>query len=159
MYIMGLFEFKEYLQASHYLEEAVREFQLFTCRGYADIHPTRTAYDPGQGKMYKESLNVADYAIWLVESKQILLNDQEFWQRRLDALESALKTLTPEEQSIFQLFQSGAVLSRIKTEPVLIKIKTYLESLIGSNPKLQQKSLDDETDFEEGTEADHGQPA
>ncbi|EIM05330.1 hypothetical protein A1A1_16740 [Planococcus antarcticus DSM 14505] len=153
MYVMGLFEFKEYLQSSHYLSVAVEEYERFTFRGYADIHPTRIKIDYDQGKMYKEGMNVENYVIWLVESKDILIKDQQFWQRRLNALNRALQILTPLERDIYNLFSIGKTQSRLQTEPVLLKIRDQLELLIDSSPVLKERSLDDEdADFDEDSE-------
>lgn len=150
MYVMGLFEFKEYLQASQYLEEANREYQIFTRRGYADIYPTRINYDYGMKKMFKESMDVANYVIWLIESKEILEKDRQFWQRRLQALQKAVALLTPEEQEVLRLFQEGKAMSRRITEPVLLKVKDQLEKTVDASPELKEKSLHDETEEEYG---------
>lgn len=156
MYIMGLFEFKEYLQASHYLAEANEEYRLFTHRGYADVFPTRIAIDSDQGKMFKEGLNVENYVIWLVESKDILIKDQQFWQRRLNALNKAAEFLTPDEQVVFRSYLNRSNVTREVIEPVLLKLKDQLERLIDSSPILKERSLDDEdADFKEDLEAEH----
>lgn len=127
---MGMYEFKQYLDSPQLLAEKQREYRLFEQRGYADIHPTRMGYDYGQGKMFKESLNVADYAIWLVESKEIIEKEVEFWEQRVVMLQKAIDTLSDDEWLSFKDFRQNKHVNRSVIEPILLKLKKELEVVI-----------------------------
>lgn len=127
---MGMYEFKQYLDSPQLLAEKQREYRLFEKRGYADIHPTRIGYDYGQGKMFKESLNVADYAIWLVESKEIIEKELEFWEQRVVMLQRAINILSDEEWLVYNDFRQDKDVNRSVIEPVLLKLKVELEIIV-----------------------------
>lgn len=127
---MGMQEFKQYLDAPQLLAEKERDYRLFERRGYADIHPTRIGYDHGMGKMFKESLHVEDYVIWLIESKDIIKEQVHFWEQRVAMLQKAINTLSDDEWLAFNDFRQEKEVERARIEPILMKLKAELEILV-----------------------------
>lgn len=130
MYFMGMFEFRQYMNAAEKLREIQEEQELIIHNAYVDIHPTRVHFDYEQGKMYSESLNVADYAIWLIEMKESHSKHREFWKQRATAFEKVLNSLSEEEQKFFGEVKSNAPGVGRPHRMVIEKLKKELEKVV-----------------------------
>lgn len=135
MYFMGMFEFRQYMNAADKLREIEEEQAVIIHRAYSDIHPTRVHFDYEQGKMYSESLNVADYAIWLIEMKESHSKHRAFWERRAAIFESAKATLSEKERELFEEVRSNSAGLGRAHRMVIEKLKKYLEKTVSDRPR------------------------
>lgn len=132
MYFMGMFEFKRYMDAADTLEELKQEQDAVIQGAYEDIHPTRVHYDYEQGKMFSESLNVADYAIWLIEKKESHSRHREFWERRATTFDSVKNVLSEEEKILLEEVKSSDPSIGMEHRKVIEKLKKHLERAISN---------------------------
>lgn len=128
MYISN-YEFFQYVTAAEYLQELKRAHHIEIQRLYDDIHPTRIAYDSGLGAMFSESVNVEDYAIWMIETKEKQKKQRSYYEEKADVFKKALFSLTNEERLYFETIkQRGEI--EISNDPVIEKLKRFLETQI-----------------------------
>ncbi|MED3554000.1 hypothetical protein [Cytobacillus praedii] len=125
---MGMYEFHQYVNAESILQELQELQELEIQRLYDDVHPTRTQYDRDQGIWYSESVNVAEYAIWLVETKERHKQHRLHYEERAISFQRALSKLTEDEQALFRGFYQGV---NPTGEKIAYKLKRLLESEVG----------------------------
>lgn len=147
MYFMGMYEFQQYMYAAERLEELTNLHDLTIRRAYADIHPTRMAFNTGLGKVYSESINVAEYAIWLIEMKEGHFNQREFWRLRAAAFDRVVQSLSAEDKKLLQEVKSGSSNLAVAHRVVLETLKKMLEGLISSTQELRRG--EELTDYED----------
>ena len=70
MYRMSRSEFWQYKIAKARLKELRKLHEIELQEAYDNIHPTRTAVDYHIGRIYVESINPADYAIYLIDLQE-----------------------------------------------------------------------------------------
>lgn len=146
MYFMGMYEFQQYMYADEKLKEINGEHELAIRRAYADIHPTRVAFNHDLGEVYSESINVAEYAIWLIDVKEGHSKQREHWRLRTEAFGIAVSTLTSEELLLLHDVKHGALELFQSHRLVIKKLKKKLEQIIASRPSLRKE--DDLVDCE-----------
>lgn len=134
-YFMGQFEFRQYVNAATRLEAIKQRHEQELQDAYDGIHPTRVCYDYEKGEFFSESLNVADYAIWLVDLKSDQEEQQEYWNVRAEAFECAKEGLSKREQQ--SLRDTDGVM--INDMIIMRKVKKELEKIVASKPKLQRR--------------------
>lgn len=139
MYFMGMFEFRQYMNAADRLQELTEEHDFIIRNAYADVHPTRIHYDFEQGKMYSESLNVADYAIWLLEMKESHFKQREYWQKRSLAFEDAMHSLSDHEKMLFEEVRANNQAAGRLHRAAIEKLKRELERVVSSRSDLNSK--------------------
>ncbi|WP_391119376.1 hypothetical protein [Psychrobacillus sp. L3] len=149
MYKMTDTELHRYLNATTTYERLCIEQQEELEEAYENVFGTRTSWDYEQGKIYSESLNVADYAIYLVDLKGKHKNDRELWERRIRVFKRALYCLTDEEQFIYR--KSPATFKDYELyHKILDTLRNYLEEIVSTIPELQEK---EKKFFESASEA------
>lgn len=118
---MSNYEFRQYEQAEKKLEMARYYNANELEQAYDGIHPTRTVLDYSLGKLYVESVNPAEYAVYLVDLQEGHKQVENYWSMRAEAYKQAIKLAT-----------SG---KRYEIKEVLCKI-------IASRPELQRNNAD-----------------
>lgn len=133
MYHMSESEFMQYEIAEIRLKELRSKHADELQDAYDGIHPTRTVFDYERG-VYSESVNPADYAIYLVELREEHERIEKWWELRAIAYQDALNQLAEPEHA------------QARKE-----IKGILSLLIENRPDLQRRfiPLDDLDDIEE----------
>lgn len=139
MYVMGMIEFRRYMRAEERLQELRARQQEELQNAYDDIHPTRVAYDYERCETYSESLNVEDYAIWLVEIQQTHKKQRKYWIRRANAFNAALEKLSEEKQEIFKSVWINKNRPNAKYRKVQDELRNELAKVVSSTPMLQRK--------------------
>lgn len=131
MYFMGNEEFKQYLYSESRLEELQSSNALRVRRAYADIHPTRVAVNYDTGDVFSESVNVAEYACFLVDMKEEMKENQERLTKRVRILHEALAAMDPEEAAAIRAFlEYDADLEPHRAQKALKSLKVWLEKLL-----------------------------
>lgn len=142
MYFMGSEEFKQYLYSEERLKELISAQELHTRRAYNDIHPTRMGYDREMGSMYSESINVADYAIWLVELKEKQQEMRGKMVERVQLLHRVLDELPGEEVDVLRRhIENCQGLNQALLYRAMKHLKDRLESLLSSNHSASNQSV------------------
>lgn len=133
MYYMGSVEFKRYLFAKENLTELIGKQDLAIRRAYADIHPTRIVYNAAEGRAYSESLCVEDYAIWLIETKDLQKQQRIEFEGYAKTMDKALKELDKEEIILIENYKMNSPgLNQQKLVSALSKLRGILESILGA---------------------------
>ena len=132
MYRLSETEFIQYRMAERFLNDTRQRHAIELEEAYENIHPTRTAFDYEQKKLYSESINVEEYAIYLVELQEEHKRIEKWWEIRLEAYKEADK----------------------RSNGQLEKIKEILSEIISENPELQRKFPNDFYSFEDVEEYD-----
>ena len=122
----------QYRMAERFLNDTRKRHAMELEQAYENIHPTRTAFDYDQKRLYQESVNVEDYAIYLVELQEEHERIENWWKIRLEAYKEAEK----------------------RSNGQLKKIKEILSEIISENPELQRKFPNDFYSFEDVEEYD-----
>ncbi|MBY0124499.1 hypothetical protein [Bacillus sp. S/N-304-OC-R1] len=144
MYHMSESEFMQYEQAEERLKYLRKLHASELQDAYDGIHPTRTCFDSGAGKVYWESINPVDYAIYLVELREEHDRSEKWWKLRAEAFKDAFASLT--EQERFCLLENRFGQCKERT-----KLRELLSEIIATRPELQRKSIpfDELEDIEE----------
>lgn len=138
MYRMGQSEFFQYEIASRRLKEIrIRNKQELEA-AYDGIHPTRCCFDYDSGKIYSESVNPVDYAIYLVEMKEEHKRIEKYWSIRAQAFEKAQKILS--EQELNHLNDTWYRNYQHK-QSIKAKLQKELEKIIARTPELKRPTL------------------
>lgn len=138
MYRMTENEFRSYLDAGIRYELLCLKQEEEIEEAHEDIHGTRTGWDYVHGAIYSESLNVADYAIYLVDLKEKHKKVRELCERHIWVFKRGFERLTDEEQFIYR--KSPATFKDYELyHQVLDKIRNYLEEIVSTIPDLQIK--------------------
>lgn len=134
MRFMGSEEFKQYLYADQYLADLRRQQELEVRRAYNDISPTRMMVDYDTGKVYSESTSVENYAIWLVEMKELQSLQLETYLQRQRVFKQACAVLSPEEIKILEQHKARSqIVKQHQLLQVFTKLKNELERLVISS--------------------------
>lgn len=133
MYFMGSEEFKQYLYAESKLRELDQLHRLAITRAYADIHPTRTALNIDERRFYSESINVADYAIYLVDLKDEQKRSLERYKKRVQIFHQALAEMFPDEAATIRAYLTdGGEMGTQAVDKALTSLKSCLEEILGA---------------------------
>lgn len=123
------YEFYQYVIAADYLKDLKRMHHIEIQHLYDDIHPTRVITNSEIGKMFSESINVEDYAIWIIDTKERHKKQQAYYQHKAAVFQNALKSLTDEERHRFdEILQHGEL--EISNDPLIEKLKSFIEKQI-----------------------------
>lgn len=146
MYRMSNSEFIQYQSAERRLRELRIQHAYELQQAYDGINPTITRFDYESGSIHSESINPADYAIYLIELKEEHQRQQRWWRLRAEAYQEALQKLTEEER--MDLYGSGPYrqvdAARKKLKEILTKIVETRQDL-----KRQFSSFNSFEDVEE----------
>lgn len=138
MYKMTEDEFQGYLDAGIRYELLYLEQQEELEEAYEDIFGTQTGWDYVNGSIYSETLNVADYAIYLVELKEKHKKVRELCERRVWVFKRAFELLTDEEKFIYR--NNSRVYKNYDSQhEVLRKLQKHIEEIVSTIPDLQEK--------------------
>lgn len=140
MYEMSKAELQQYLYSETRYKELCKQQALELKRAYADIHPTRTGYDYGQGKIYSESINVADYAIYLIDLKADFKRHQEWWFKRVCVYRKAFSRLSVEDQKVFMGYRI-IHFNFLEHDRVLNDLFDHIEKIVNTIQELHRKPL------------------
>lgn len=122
------FELQTYAYAEIYLRDLKRRHEIEIQRLYDDIHPTRTQYDRDTHKWYSESINVAEYAIWIIETRERQAKELEPYKKRKAVFDKVLLQLSQEERKIFRgYYYEGLEIPQEVAHPVYVKIAKLLQ--------------------------------
>lgn len=148
MYTLSNAEFMQFKIAGKRLKELQQQHAMELQEAYDNIHPTRTGVDYGTGRMYSESVDPADYAIYLVDLQENHKEHQKWWLLRYKAYKQAMKELSPKEQNDLLNFKPG---NFIKQNEANEKLRKALNKIVDNTPMLQRSSilLDELDDMEE----------
>jgi len=148
MYRMSEAEFMQCKIAERRLQELYKQHEMELQRAYDGIHPTRTCFDYEQGAVYSESVNPAEYAIYLAELREEHKRFEKWWQLRSEVYKQALDQLTDEEKQIINLGIHG---NYAEYEKVGKKLREHLNKIFDERPDLQRQSIpfDELEDIEE----------
>jgi hypothetical protein len=140
VYQMTESEFHKYLNAQSTYEKLCWDQEEEIEEAYEDIHPTRCGYDYEQGRTFSESINVADYAIYLVDLKDKHKKERKLCEDRIRVFGRAWDSLTNEERFIYN--KGRQTLADYENYHVLLdKIKNNLEKIVSTIPELQKKDV------------------
>lgn len=117
---MSNYEFRQYEQADKKLEMARYYNAIELERAYDGIHPTRTALDYSLGELYAESVNTAEYAVYLVELQESHKQVENYWSMRAEAYKQAIESATSGRET---------------------EIKEALCKIISTKPELQRNNV------------------
>lgn len=157
MYEMGSAELMQYVNAEMRYEELCRQQVLELHRAYADIHPTRMGFDFDQGKVFSESVNVEDYAIFLVDLKADHQRQREWWAKRIRVYRKAL-ALLPEAERMNLLGFRKQHHDFYSYDAALQHLYDLIEEVVTGIPELHRKQLaaiPEEPDDEDLDEEDY----
>jgi DNA-directed RNA polymerase specialized sigma24 family protein len=148
MYYLSEWEFMQYELAERRLLELRRKNKTELQEAYDGIHPTRSCFDYSIGTIFKESVNTADYAIYLVELREEHERQEEWWGLRATACREAREMLTDEERYYLDFYDYDSYGKREKARK---RLRESLINIISSKPELQRKPipLDESEDLEE----------
>lgn len=133
MYFMGSEEFKQYLHSESRLEEIESKNALRVRRAYADIYPTRVGVNYETGKMFSETLDVAEYACYLVDMKDEMKVNQERLAKQVAIFHEALGAMDPEEAEAVKAFLNyDADLEPHRGQRALASLKLNLERVLAA---------------------------
>ncbi len=104
-------------------------------QAYEDINPTLTRTDYGLGDLYTESVNPAEYAIYLIELKEDHRSLEEWWRTRANTYKKAFSKLSDEEKKTLVSRYADYFESR----QVRNKLKRVLSEIVSSQPELQRR--------------------
>src|SRR5699024_9145907 len=99
MYRISRFEYIQFELAEQRLAELQRKHIQELQQAYAGIHPTRTMIDYNLGVIYSESINPADYAVYLVDLQEQHERKESYWKNKSEAYKKALHQLSPGERT------------------------------------------------------------
>jgi DNA-directed RNA polymerase specialized sigma24 family protein len=148
MYRMSNSEIKQYQSAERVLQELRIQHAYELQRAYDGIHPTISCFDYEGGSIHSESINPADYAIYLIELKEEHQRQQRWWGLRAEAYKEARKKLTEEEKRYLDIYGAGTYKQK---EAARNKLGQALIEIVETKPELRRQtvSLDDIEDMEE----------
>src|SRR5690625_7143467 len=93
MYKVTFSEFMQYRMAERRLNEMKLQHEAELQQAYDNIKPTITAVNYDLGQMYAESIDPAEYAIYLVELQEKHEQQQSYWRERTEVFKQALQQL------------------------------------------------------------------
>lgn len=102
MSYMDEMQFRRYLYAEEELKSLIQEQNLSLRRAYNDIHPTRTYVDHEVGKLYSQSINVENYAIWLAELQGTMERQRKRVIKRIQLYNKAKESLTEDQRILLK---------------------------------------------------------
>lgn len=137
MYKLTRVEFMQYIIAERRLNELKQKHKAELEQAYDNIHPTKTGVNYDIGVMYAESIDPADYAVFLVELQEKHEQRESYWLERVKALKKAVNQLTEEEKS------------KINSTKVRQKTMSLLSEIIAENPRLRRNYRDVHQDIRE----------
>lgn len=138
MYRLSEYEFRQYEMAEVRLTILKNQHKEELQDAYDGIHPTRTCFDYEQGSVYQESINPAEYAIYLVELQEEHERIEKWWKLRVDAYKEAFSQLDGKEQSLLNTRSYGQYKER---QQALNKVREHLAAIISTKPELQRKAI------------------
>jgi|SRR5690625_2338685 len=98
MYKVTFSEFMQYRMAERRLNEMKLQHEAELQQAYDNIKPTITAVNYDLGQMYAESIDPAEYAIYLVELQEKHEQQQSYWRERTEVFKRALQQLDEQER-------------------------------------------------------------
>jgi hypothetical protein len=148
MYRMSESEFMQFEQAEKRLRELQKNNEIELQQAYDGIHPTRVRFDYSLGTIYSESVNPADYAIYLIELREEHERQEKWWGIRAEAYREALQMLTDEDRSDLKLFGYGNYSKRKNARK---RLSEALTIVINTRTELQRRqiSFEEVEDLEE----------
>ena len=140
MKFMGSEDFSQYVNADKELRELEYEQKLAIHRVYADIHPTRVEQNYETGKLYSVGQDVAEYAISIVEMKEIQKEMRDRYVKRLEIFSAAIQVLSVGERDVINQYkQSLPVLDHRLLKNVFHKLNTEIMRLINIEKREEQE--------------------
>ncbi|MBO1005777.1 hypothetical protein [Pseudogracilibacillus auburnensis] len=136
MYRMSESEFMQYEMAEMRLSQLKMNHAAELQQAYDNIHPTRMGFDYHLGRIFSESLNPADYAIYLVEMREEHELIEKWWGSRATAFKRAFDLLTDEQKEVFNSLGYGMHRERLRARS---EVKEHLETIVLATPELQRK--------------------
>jgi hypothetical protein len=133
MYRISETEFLQYEVAENRLQELRQLHAIEIQQAYDDIYPTRTSFNYGLGKIYSESVNTEDYAIYLVDLKEEYIRTERWWTLRVLAFKDAFNLLSERDQWNYRV--SGLRVEARK------RLREHLTSIIEMRPEIQRKIM------------------
>ena len=135
MYRLTDYEYKQFERSLHYLRALQKQHNKELQQAYADIFPTRTGYDFNIGKIFSESLDPAEYAIYLVDLQEQYKRIESYWEIRREAFMNAYRMLSEEQRNNYN--------SHIRSEREIASnlLRNHLDKIVNDTPKLQRKSI------------------
>lgn len=149
MYQMTRTEFRQYDTAEKQLLLTKEEHRLKLLEAYAKIHPTRSCFDYDAGKIYSESVNPADFAIYLADLQAEYKQAEEWWELRAELYHEGTKRLSAEEQAALKANNDFRQVKHVKN-----KLRSVLSEMIAERPDLQRASSFIADELESMEEAD-----
>jgi hypothetical protein len=149
MYQVTKGEFMQYEAAEEQWLRLRRLHRLELVEAYACIHPTRSCFDYDAGKIYSESVNPADYAVYLADLQAEQKKSEEWWYSRAGLYCEAVKRLSPEEHAILKAENDFRQVRSVKN-----KLRGILSEMIAERPDLQRASSFIADELESMEEAD-----
>lgn len=131
MKILGQTEFLEYLYAEKGYDELIYEQRLRLTRIYDDVCPTITGFDYDGGRIFSTSINVADYAIAIVEVREWMEKERIKQFRKVCVYRQAFERLNPVEQAMIEQYKANGLTTQIQgIQAVLERFRGILESIL-----------------------------
>jgi hypothetical protein len=138
MYYMSESEFMQYETAEKQFNDIRKQHAVELKQAYDGIHPTRARFDYEQRRIYCESVNPADYAIYLVELREEHERIEKWWSLRATAYRESLEMLTNEERNSFHLCGYS---NYEKHEKARKGLREVLTKIVATRPDLQRQSI------------------
>lgn len=147
MVFVGSEEFNQYINADMELRELEYEQKLAIHRIYADIHPTRAEYNYDTGKIYKVNQDVAEYAIAVIEMKEIQKEMRDRYVKRLEIYNLAIQVLNVKEMYVLNEYKrSLPVADHLLLRATFKKLKTEIERLLTTEERKEKARIQAEKD-------------
>lgn len=149
MYQIQDYEFFQY-ETAEMRWRKIREQNLMQLnQAYEDIHPTRSCFDYDTGKIYSESIDPADYAVYLADLQAENKKAEEWWRSRAELYREGTKRLSEEERAVLEADNDFLQVRFVKH-----KLRSILSEMIAERPDLQRESSFTEDELESMDEAD-----
>lgn len=146
MYRLSNAEIMYYKMATAQLEKLRHEHAVELQNAYEDIHPTITRVDYGIGTMYAESIDPADYAIYLIELREEHEQVEKWWSLRADAYADALGRLTVEDRNNLSHHKPGGYALNKRAQE---RLEDALRDVVAARPELHHKATPVMDDMQE----------
>lgn len=149
MYQIQDYEFFQYETAEFRLKRMREQSIAQLNQAYRDIHPTRSCFNYDTGKIYSESIDPADYAVYLADLQAEHKKAEEWWRLRAELYREGTKRLSAEERAVLEADNDFLQVMLVKN-----KLRSILSEMIAERPDLQRVSSFTEDELESMDEAD-----